>query len=83
MAPLRQISRRTLIPQAGVEPLAIVEYLNIPEQVELRLGARGVPLMLSQFALERGPETLLGALSWQHPGRLMLMVTPALATTAW
>lgn len=56
MAPPGQVRRRTLIPQAGVEPLAIIEYFDIPEQVELGLGPRRIPLVLGQFALERRPE---------------------------
>ncbi len=58
MAPLRQIARRTLIPQTGVEPLAIIEYFAIPEQIQLSFGAGGIPLMLRQLAFECGPEAL-------------------------
>src|SRR5687768_4282104 len=58
MAPPRQVGRRTLIPQAGVEPVAIIEYFDVPEQIELGSGAGGIPLMLRQLAFERGPEAL-------------------------
>ena len=58
MAPLRQVRRRTLIAQTGVEPVTIIKHFNIPEQIQLRVGAGGIALMLRQLAFERGPETL-------------------------
>ena len=60
MVPPHQIGRRTLIPQRGVESLAMIEHFAIPEQIALRRSPRRIPLVLGQLAFERRPKAFHG-----------------------
>jgi hypothetical protein len=52
-----QGGRRTLLSQAGVKPLAMREDVDRPEEIPLGFAMDGVPLGVSQVALQRRTET--------------------------
>ena len=59
-----------VITERAVEPLSVVEDLDVPEDFAFRFGARGEDPILNEFAFERGPEAL-------HPGVVVAVARPA------
>ena len=58
-----------MITERAVEPWAVVEDLDVPEDFAFCFGARGEDPISSKFAFERSPEAL-------HPGVVVAVTRP-------
>ena len=67
-----ELDRRS-VAGCAVTPLGVIEHLDVVEDVDTRLTARGVDLPTHAFALEQLEATPATALSWHWPRRLMLL----------